>query len=299
MGKVSQMIGRLTCGAFVIMLAGLTAPAQVKTDQKCAPPIYNGREVTNRAKLTERPNLSAVPRDARGRVVLQAVLCRTGEVTDIRVVEGLSSTINEFAAAAVSEVTFVPAELNLHSVSQRMRFEFRFSQLGEPRIEVVDATGRLVEDLEIVGNRRLTSKEVFSWIKTRAGDVYNAEQIKKDFDSVLSTGYFDKLNTRVFTEEAARGGLRVVFEVSELPLIFEVKFVGLNESEPSLIDEVLREQKVNLRSGSPYDVVQGKLATKVIRDFLESKRPLGVNVDLRVENLAAEKISLTFIVTNR
>jgi surface antigen-like variable number repeat protein/TonB-like protein len=293
------MIGRLTCGALLVMLAGFTAPAQVKTDQKCSSPIYTAREVTKRAKITERPNLSAVPRDVRGRAVLEAVLCRTGQVTDIQVIEGLSATVNEFAAAAVSLVRFVPAELNLHSVSQRIQFDFRFSELGAKGMEVTDAAGRFVEELDTIGNRRLTPKEVRSWIKTRPGDNFNTEQIKKDLDALLATGYFDKPYTRVYSEEAARGGVRVVFEVKELPLIFEVKFVGLNKSEQSSIDEALREGKVNLRSGAPFDAVQGKMASRIIKHFLESKRRLDVNVDLRVENLAAEKVSLTFIVTNQ
>ena len=290
---------KLNSAAFFIGLVVFTASAQLKTDQKCSSPIYSGREVTRRAKITRMPDLNGMPRDARGRVVLAGVLCRTGQVTDIRIIKGLSATVDEFLVAAVSLVEFVPAELNLHSVSQRIQFEFHFSGLGEKGIEVTDATGRWVEELDIVGNRTLTAKEIFSWIKTRPGDLFNAEQIKKDLDAVLATGKFDKLSTRVLTEEAVRGGVRVIFEVAELPLIAEVKFVGLADYEQAALTEVLRERRANLEPGQPYDLVQAKLVRNALRDFLASKRQREVSVDLHVENLAANKVSLTFTITNK
>jgi outer membrane protein assembly factor BamA len=43
---------------------------------------------------------------------------------------------------------------------------------------------------EIVGNRRLRANEIMSLIQTRPGDLYKEQQIKKDLERILATGYF-------------------------------------------------------------------------------------------------------------
>lgn len=289
----------------LLPLRALAAPSQGLGSDTCRGPIYTAKEVARPAKFIEPADFEIIykgfGRDLQAHFIVDAVLCRSGRVTDIKVIEISRPDITEFVIGAVSQVRFKPAEMNWHTVSQRQRFEFRINDgVGVKKFAPASSADRLVEDLDIMGNRRFTKDEILAWIRIRPGDSYSTEQIKKDFDALLSTGYFDKLYTRVFTEEAARGGVRVVFEVRELPVIFEVKFVGLNESEQSSINQVLGERKVILRSGAPFDAVQGKMASRIIKDFLESKRLLDVNVDLHVQNfLAANKVSLTFIVTNK
>ena len=248
------MVKRFTRVVF-ILLAVLPASAQV--DKKCSGRVYGSREVTKPARIIERPKLNIGLFDpvARARFVLEAVLCRSGQVTDIRVIEGVSPEINEFAIAAISLVKFEPAELRWHSVSQRMRFELEFGP-NEPGMKVrtsSNSAGRLVESVDIIGNRRLTAKEIFSWIQTRPGNTYTEEQIKRDFDALLATGYFDKTQTRAMIEDGVRGGIRVIFEVVELPLIGEVNFENL-KIDRSVVIEALKKQQIDLQPGKPYDV---------------------------------------------
>jgi hypothetical protein len=220
--EAHYMVKRFTRVVF-ILLAVLPASAQV--DKKCSGRVYGSREVTKPARIIERPKLNIGLFDpvARARFVLEAVLCRSGQVTDIRVIEGVSPEINEFAIAAISLVKFEPAELRWHSVSQRMRFELEFGP-NEPGIKVsasADATGRLIESVDIIGNRKLTANEILSWIQTRPGSSYSEEKLKRDFDAILATGQFDKTQTRVMIEDGVRGGVRVIFEVVELTFVIK------------------------------------------------------------------------------
>ena len=48
---------------------------------------------------------------------------------------------------------------------------------------------------------------------------YNVEQVQRDYQTLLSLTFFDKINTRVLTENGPRGGMVVIFEVIELPII--------------------------------------------------------------------------------
>lgn len=217
------MMKRFSFVAFFLALAAFAAPAQTRDDTKCRAPIYSAREVTRRARITERPDISfarsTVEPNARGRVIVEAVLCRSGRVTDIRIIQGLSSATNEFIVAAMTMVRFTPAEHGWHSVSQRIRFEFEFGP-NEPGIKVktvADTAGRLVESVVVIGNRRLTANQILSWIRTKPGEEFSFEQLNQDLLSILSKGYFDKIQTRVTAEDGVRGGVVVTFEVVELP----------------------------------------------------------------------------------
>ncbi len=207
------MLKQLTAATLLFLFAAILASAQANVVGKCSGRVYKRSEVAKRAKIIDLPELSALRNvlgpGTRARFVIDAVLCRTGQVTDIRVREGVSDEIDPFAIAAVSTIKFEPAELRWHSVSQRLTYEIR--------IGLDEETARLVESVDIIGHRRLTTKEIFSWIKTRPGDSYSEEQLKRDFDALLATGYFDKTETRVMTEPGMRGGVRVTFEVMELP----------------------------------------------------------------------------------
>src|SRR5262245_50594103 len=82
---------------------------------------------------------------------------------------------------------------------------------------------RVVEEVDILGNRRLRKDDILYYVQTRPGDTYNEAQVARDLQAILSLGFFDKVGTRVYTEEAPRGGLRVIFEVRELPIIRDIQ----------------------------------------------------------------------------
>jgi TonB family protein len=87
----------------------------------------------------------ALAHDVHGRVVLEAVLCRTGRITDLRVIESLPFGMTEKVLETVRQIKFVPAEKDWHTVSQRMRFEVLFNDSGVDAITAEEADGRNVE----------------------------------------------------------------------------------------------------------------------------------------------------------
>jgi hypothetical protein len=44
------------------------------------------------------------------------------------------------------------------------------------------------------------------YIKTRPGDVYDPAALERDLKELLSLNFFDKTETRVLTQQGARGG---------------------------------------------------------------------------------------------
>lgn len=130
---------------------------------------------------------------------------------------------------------------------------------------------RLVESVAVIGNRRLTAKEILTNVETRAGDPFSEKQTQRDLERLLALGVFVNTDTRVLLEQGVRGGVSVIFEVHELPLLLEVKFQGLRGIEEAEIINALREKDINLEKGAVYDVVKVRAARSVIRQLLASR----------------------------
>ena len=286
----------ITCS--ISVSAGATQRRPVRDDTKCPRPVFSSQEVTRPAKITAGPDLrlAGVDPNFAGRVTVEAVLCRTGRVTDIVVSEASSPMVEEFVGRAVSLVQFRPGEMNWHTVSQKIQFEFEINKGVANEISRSQSIVRLVESVEVMGNRRFTAKEILGWIRTRAGESYDEIQVKRDFDAILSTGHFDKLSSRAFIEDGPRGGVAVYFEVIELPVINDVAFEGL-KIDPAIVKEAWKAAHISLEKGGAYSPDIGKEAVRVIKQVLD-QRALGYSkVEALVEMLNAQTVKLTFVIT--
>jgi len=298
-------VGKLfAISLMLVVVPGAAVAAQngnIQTE-KCPGPIYNAKDVAQRAKIVKYADTSVLTKVAteygfHGKIRAEGVLCRSGRVTDIQLTQQLPRNLDEHLFAAISTTEFKPAELNWHSVSQRIQFEFSINDSGESPIDSAAAAGRLVEEIDIMGNRRMTKEEILALIKTRPGDPYSATQVEADLQALLKTGYFDKLFTGVTLEAAARGGVRVIFEVRELPLIAEISFEGAAQSEPAAIINEIARLRVDLQIGRPLDPVNLKKATEVIEDYFRSQGWTNVKVEAFAGSLMATKVKIVFKIT--
>jgi outer membrane protein assembly factor BamA len=292
----------LAFALFAMLFSAVSVAAQGANAQTCRGPIYTRKEVSKPAKLIDQPNFKtlyeAFGAGVGARVKLDAVLCRSGKVTDILIIDSQPPDFGKFVAAAVSMVRFKPAEMNWHTVSQREQFEFHFGD--DWKLDAIDSTaakGRLVEELDIIGYRRMTLDQIMGWIKTRAGDPYNPEQVHKDLLAINASGYFDSRSTRVRLEHAVRGGVRITFEVVELPLIRRLWFRGVSAADEFAIMGELVKPSVNIRIGAPPDPERLKAATAAIKQYLQSNGWGRVNVETVIEDLSLTEVNITFIVT--
>src|SRR5437763_13086011 len=130
---------------------------------------------------------------------------------------------------------------------------------------------RIVESVDIIGNRRLRKDDILYYIQTRPGDPYNVEQVQRDYQTLLSLTFFDKTATRVLTEPGVRGGVNVIFEVKELPIIRDLEFKGLKVVQESDVLKDFREQRAGVSKESVYDPVKARGAVRILRELLASK----------------------------
>jgi outer membrane protein assembly factor BamA len=155
---------------------------------------------------------------------------------------------------------------------------------------------RLVEEVAVIGYRRLSKEDILKHVKTKPGEVYSWKQVQRDLQSVLASGLFDRVQTRVLQETGRRGGVVITFEVVELPRILEIRFEGLPHlKETEIIDE-LRREHVNLEKDAVDDPVQVRQAIRVIRRFLMSRGWANPSVTVLREMLTSQSVSITFVI---
>ncbi|MBK9156306.1 MAG: outer membrane protein assembly factor BamA [Chloracidobacterium sp.] len=155
---------------------------------------------------------------------------------------------------------------------------------------------QIVETVDIQGNRRLRDDDLLYYIKTRPGDVYDPVALERDLRELLSLNFFDKTATRVLTTEGVRGGVNVIFEVREWPIIRDLQFQGAKSITESDILKAFREQRAGISKESVYDPVKARAATRILREMLASKGYPNATVDVREEEVSATSIAITFEV---
>ncbi|KPJ98887.1 MAG: hypothetical protein AMJ60_06865, partial [Desulfobacterales bacterium SG8_35] len=91
--------------------------------------------------------------------------------------------------------------------------------------DVLAYTGRtyLIASIAPEGNSRIDSGAILRNISSRAGDIYETEQLRNDMKNVFKMGYFDDVRLRL---EDTERGKAVIFEVKEKPVIGQVTISG-------------------------------------------------------------------------
>ena len=168
-----------------------------------------------------------------------------------------------------------------------------FAQTGTSATQPA-AQQQVVETVDIQGNRRLHDEDLIYYIKTRPGDIYDPAALERDLKELLSLNFFDKTATRVLTEPGLRGGVNVIFEVKELPIIRDLQFKGSGAITESDILKEFREKRVGISKESVYDPVKARNATRILREMLASKGFPNAKVTVKEDEVSATSIAVTF-----
>ncbi|HEX8070092.1 MAG TPA: outer membrane protein assembly factor BamA [Pyrinomonadaceae bacterium] len=152
---------------------------------------------------------------------------------------------------------------------------------------------RLVETVDIQGNRRNRDVDLLYYVQTRPGDPYNEALVQRDFQALMALGFFDKVNSRVYTTEGPRG-VEVIFEVKELPIIRDLEFKGLKSVAESDVLKLFRERRVGVQKENILDPVKINNAKRLIREMLAAKGHPNATVDEEIEAVSAGSSAVTF-----
>jgi outer membrane protein insertion porin family len=156
---------------------------------------------------------------------------------------------------------------------------------------------RLVEEVDVQGNRRLRKDDILYWIQTRQGDPYNPDLVARDLQTINALNFFEKTETRVTIEDAPRGGIRVTFYVKELPIIRDIQFQGLKSVSESDVLKTFREKRVGVSKEAIYDPVKVRNAIRTLKELLAAKGHPNATIAEGKETVSATSVAVTFQVT--
>jgi Surface antigen variable number repeat len=84
-----------------------------------------------------------------------------------------------------------------------------------------------IQQLEIVGNRRVQRATIMAHIVSRPGDTYDSEAVQRDAQALRDTGYFDEVRLRVEDDPSTAKGKIVAFVVKERPVVRRIEYLGI------------------------------------------------------------------------
>lgn len=135
----------------------------------------------------------------------------------------------------------------------------------------------VVEKVEIVGNERVTTETVLYYLTVREGDLYNADQFRRDFRVLWSTGFFSNVQ---FEESQGSRGKIVKIIVEENPVVRAVTFkTGKKVKEKDIVDK-LKEKDQAILPYSYYSPFKVQRIKDTITDLLYEKGLLASKIEV-------------------
>ena len=170
---------------------------------------------------------------------------------------------------------------------------------GDSQEAVTQEPERIVEAVEVQGNRRVRDEDILYYVKTRPGQPFSRRQAEVDLESVRGVGFFHPEATRLLVEDGERGGVVVIFEVMELPVIRAVRFEGLRGVTERDALVALRKKRSGVAEGGPAHPDKLRRAKTIIEELLAEGGWPEAEVELRQEVESPTAVTIRFVSKER
>ena len=143
-----------------------------------------------------------------------------------------------------------------------------------------------IEQIEFEGNRRIRKDTLQARIFSRVGDPYNEDTLRRDFQALWNTQFFEDVKLEVEDGEKPNGKV-IVFVVKERPVIRRIRYEGIHSVSESDILDRFKEKKVGLTVESQFDPTRIKKAEVVLKELLGEHGRQFATVTPQYENIAS------------
>ncbi len=148
-----------------------------------------------------------------------------------------------------------------------------------------------IEQIRVIGNRRIPKETVLARLFTHPGDTYDPISIERDFNSLWNTSYFD--NLRIEREDSEKGIILNIF-VREKPTIREINYKGLNAVSQSDVLDRFKKEKVGITVESQYDPTKTMRAVTVLREILAEHGHQFATITPEVKTIPPASVQVNF-----
>ena len=144
-----------------------------------------------------------------------------------------------------------------------------------------------IVDIEITGNRHLTTNKILSFLTTSTNRAFNSQVVQSDVKRLYRSGLIR--NVRTFTKRVPEG-IVVTFEIFERPTIEQVLYLG----NRGISDKQL-QKATNLEPGTALNTYVLDDARRKIIDFYQSKGYPKVRVNLMEGSKPGDRRAVFYI----
>src|SRR5277367_2926002 len=145
----------------------------------------------------------------------------------------------------------------------------------------------VIEKIEFIGNRRIQRDTLLARIFSRAGDPYSPEAVRRDFQALWNTQFFEDIRLEVEDSPNEPNAKILVFYVTERPIIRRIEYKGNKSITESDILDAFKDKKVGLSVESQFDPTKIKRAEVVIKGLLAEHGRQFATVKPTYERIAA------------
>ncbi len=145
----------------------------------------------------------------------------------------------------------------------------------------------VIERIEFIGNRRIQRDTLLARIFSRPGDPYNEEAVRRDFQALWNTQFFEDIRLEVEDSPDQPNAKILVFYVQERPIIRRIEYKGNKSITESDILDAFKDKKVGLSVESQFDPTKIKRAEVVIKALLAEHGRQFATVKPTYERIAA------------
>ncbi|HTT62870.1 MAG TPA: outer membrane protein assembly factor BamA [Bryobacteraceae bacterium] len=154
--------------------------------------------------------------------------------------------------------------------------------------------GPVIEAIEFRGARRVPQDTLRALISTKKGDIYNEDDLHRDFMALWNSGRFDDI--RLETEPGTNGGIILRFVVTERRVVRSIKYENIKSVTVSEILDRFKERKVGLSVESQYDPNKVQRAAVVIKEYLAERGRQFATVEPEVRQVPPSSLEIVFNV---
>src|SRR6202795_13170 len=145
----------------------------------------------------------------------------------------------------------------------------------------------IIQRIEFEGNRRVQSGTLLARMFSRVGDPYSEEAIRRDFQALWNTQFFEDIRLEVEDSSDQPFGKIIIFHVTERPIIRRIEYKGNKSISESDILDAFKDKKVGLSVESSFDPTKIKRAEVVIKALLAEHGRQFATVKPTYERIAA------------
>ncbi|MFW6137426.1 MAG: outer membrane protein assembly factor BamA [Candidatus Aminicenantaceae bacterium] len=149
----------------------------------------------------------------------------------------------------------------------------------------------VIEEIEIIGNDRVTKETIKYYLSSQEGDFYSPELLRKDFRVLWATGFFSNIRME---EKTGQYGRIIQVYLRENPVIKDVLYkTGKRIKEDDIVNK-LKEADEHILSYSYYSPHKVKRIEKTIKDLMNEKGLASGKVETDIAREGQNEVVVTF-----